>query len=62
MKCIIASQAAEKWNVFQRGLQIMCSQKRIDGAFKSGDAWTIPDNAQKSKDKRKRAESINETI
>lgn len=64
MKYITASQAAEKWNVSQRRVQIMCAQNRIEGAFKLGEAWAIPDDAQKPKDKRKRkrTENVNETI
>ena len=62
MKYITASQAAEKWNVSQRRVQIMCAQNRIEGAFKLCEAWAIPDDAQKPKDKRKRTENVNETI
>ena len=62
MKYITASQAAEKWNVSQRRVQIMCAQNRIEGAYKLGEAWAIPDDAQKPKDKRKRTENVNETI
>lgn len=62
MKYITASQAAEKWNVSQRRVQIMCAQNRIEGAFKLGEAWAIPDNVQKPKDKRKRTENINEAV
>lgn len=54
MKYITASQAADKWNISQRRVQIMCAQNRIKGAFKLGEAWAIPENAQKPKDKRKK--------
>lgn len=54
MKYITASQAADKWNISQRRVQIMCAQSRIKGAFKLGEAWAIPENAQKPKDKRKK--------
>ncbi len=54
MKYITASQAADKWNISQRRVQIMCAQNRIKGAFKLGETWAIPENAQKPKDKRKK--------
>ena len=54
MKYITASQAAEKWNVSQRWVQIMCQQKRIKGSFKLGENWAIPANATKPADKRRK--------
>ena len=47
MGYMTASQAAEKWNISQRRVQILCSQNRIDGVFKLGENWAIPDNAEK---------------
>jgi len=52
MKYMTASQAAQKWNISQRRVQILCAQKRIDGVFKLGDAWAIPEEASKPKDHR----------
>ena len=52
MGFITASQAAKKWNISQRRVQILCSEQRIDGIFKLGDNWAIPDNAVKPVDKR----------
>ena len=49
-----ASQAAEKWNISQRRVQILCSQNRIDGVFKLGENWAIPDNDEKPIDNRKK--------
>ena len=49
-----ASQAAEKWNISQRRVQILCAQNRIAGVFKLGDNWAIPEGAPKPQDKRKR--------
>lgn len=47
-----ASEAAKKWNISQRRVQILCSEQRIDGIFKLGDNWAIPENAEKPIDKR----------
>ena len=54
MKYMTAGQAAEKWNVSQRRVQIVCQQKRIKGAFKLGETWAIPANAEKPADKRRK--------
>lgn len=51
-----ASQAAEKWNISQRRVQILCSQNRIEGVFKLGENWAIPEDALKPDDKRKKKE------
>ncbi len=53
MRYMTASQAAKKWNISQRRVQILCSQNRIDGVFKFGENWAIPDDAEKPKDNRK---------
>lgn len=54
MKYMTAGQAAEKWNISQRRVQILCAQNRIVGVFKLGDNWAIPIEAQKPKDFRKK--------
>lgn len=61
MNYITASQAADKWSVSQRRVQILCSQNRIDGVFKLGENWAIPENAEKPNDKRRKAGSQDET-
>lgn len=53
MDFITASQAAEKWGISQRRVQILCAEGRIDGVFKLGDAWAIPAEALKPCDSRK---------
>lgn len=53
-----ASQAAEKWSISQRRVQVLCAQKRIQGVFKLGDNWAIPDDAEKPKDNRRKG-SVN---
>jgi len=52
VKYITASEAAKKWGITQRRVQTLCSQGRIDGTFKLGENWAIPENASKPKDKR----------
>lgn len=61
MGYITAAQAAKKWKVSQRRVQILCAQRRIEGAFKLGEAWAIPDDAEKPSDNRiKRTENSDE--
>lgn len=60
MGYMTASQAAKKWNISQRRVQILCSQNRIDGVFKLGENWAIPDNAEKPIDNRKKGNKRNE--
>lgn len=57
MKYITASQAARKWNISQRRVQILCSEGRIEGVFKLGDNWAIPENSTKPVDGRIKKES-----
>lgn len=47
-----ANQAAEKWSISQRRVQILCADGRIEGVFKLGEAWAIPADALKPNDLR----------
>ena len=49
---ISAKEAAEKWNISQRRVAILCSENRIDGAMMVGNMWIIPGTAEKPVDKR----------
>lgn len=60
MGYITASQAAKIWNISQRRVQILCVQNRIDGVFKLGENWAIPENAEKPIDNRRKGKNINE--
>lgn len=62
MKYMTASQAAEKWNISQRRVQIMCQQNRIKGVFKLGENWAIPADTEKPADKRRKTSDCNETV
>lgn len=52
MEFITANQAAQKWGISQRRVQILCAEGRIEGVFKLGEAWAIPANALKPHDSR----------
>ena len=52
MDYLTAKQAAEKWNISPRRVQVLCEQGRIKGAVRLGWAWAIPKDAEKPKDAR----------
>ena len=53
MDFMTASQAAKKWGISQRRVQILCAEGRVPGVFKLGEAWAIPTHVEKPKDPRK---------
>jgi hypothetical protein len=54
MEYITAKQAADKWGISQRRVQVLCEQGRIEGATRLGWTWAIPRNAEKPIDNRKK--------
>lgn len=52
MEYISISQAAEKWGITARRIQVLCKQNRIPGAARMGYVWAIPVNAEKPRDAR----------
>lgn len=46
------SEAAEKWNINKRTVQIMCADERIEGVARFGKSWAIPSDAERPDDKR----------
>lgn len=42
---------AEEWGISKRRVQIYCEEDRIEGAFKCGQYWLIPKEAQKPPEK-----------
>lgn len=52
MNYMSINQAAEKWGLSARRIQILCSQGRIIGAERLGYCWAIPKSAVKPADAR----------
>lgn len=50
---ISIAEAAKKWGITRRRVQVLCAQGRIPGLTKFGKAWAIPKNAEKPVDRRK---------
>jgi len=55
MEYMSISQAAEKWGISPRRIQVLCKQERIPGAARMGYVWAIPADAEKPKDARVRS-------
>lgn len=52
MDYMTAQEAADKWGITRRRVQILCTQDRITGAKMMGNMWLIPIDAEKPKDGR----------
>lgn len=52
MNGITTKEAAEKWGITPRQVQLLCARDRIAGAIRFGKAWVIPADTQKPKDGR----------
>ena len=51
---ISAPEAAKKWGITPRQVQILCKSNRIAGATRMSRIWIIPEDAKKpTNDKRK---------
>ncbi|MFY9413161.1 MAG: helix-turn-helix domain-containing protein [Tepidanaerobacteraceae bacterium] len=60
MEYLSAKEAAEKWNISRRRVQILCEEGRVPGAFKLSNVWAIPKDAEKPADRRKtKKEAVN---
>ena len=53
LQYITAREAAEKWNISQRRVSILCAENRIPDVAMLGNMWIIPRNAEKPRDARK---------
>lgn len=55
MNYINIDEAAKKWGVSKRFVQLLCAEGRIEGAARLGRAWMIPENAKRPADGRTKA-------
>ena len=61
MKYITPKEAGEKWGISARRIQLLCKQDRINGAYRLGWTWAIPDDAEKPIDGRLKESKRNKT-
>lgn len=52
MDGMTTKDAADKWGITPRQVQLLCAQGRITGAVRFGHAWVIPGDAKKPEDRR----------
>lgn len=52
MEYMSTKDAALKWNISERRIRQLLQDRRIEGAFKIGNSWNIPVQADKPFDKR----------
>lgn len=52
MDYITAQEAADKWGITRRRVQILCVDGRIEGAIKKANLWLIPKDTEKPADGR----------
>ena len=47
MRYMSVKEAAEKWEITPRVVRQYCEDDRVEGAFKTGTVWNIPENSDK---------------
>ncbi len=57
---ITVQEAAEKWGVTPRQVQILCKADRVPGATRLSRIWIIPENAEKPTNEKRKVEVGNE--
>ena len=55
MEYMTANEAAQKWAISSRRVHTLCTEGRIEGAARLGNAWAIPKDAKKPADARIRS-------
>ena len=46
-KYLSLKETAAKWGISDRRINTLCLENRIPGAFKVGNSWAIPADAEK---------------
>lgn len=62
MNYMSAQDAAEKWGITKRRVQLLCASNRIDNATRVGNMWIIPSDAKKPCDSRLKNKSDSKDI
>lgn len=52
MEYLSIRETAKKWGLSPRRVQVLCATDRIPGAFRVGNVWAIPVDAEKPNDAR----------
>lgn len=51
---ISVKEAAKEWGISERRIQKLCEENRINGVMRYGRSWSIPQNAEKPDDWRRK--------
>ena len=51
-KYISTTEMAAKWGISKRRIALLCSEGRVEGAYKVAQTWLIPDDSIKPLDDR----------
>lgn len=54
MEYITAKEAALKWGISERRVQVLCEQGRVEDVQRLGKTWAIPKESKKPIDARKK--------
>ena len=57
---ITAQEAAKKWGVTSRQVQILCKENRVPGASRMSRIWIIPEDAEKPTNDKSKVGSTND--
>ncbi|MDD6089803.1 MAG: helix-turn-helix domain-containing protein [Anaerovoracaceae bacterium] len=52
MEYMTIQEAANRWGISERRIQVLCTNGRLEGATKFGRQWAIPENTEKPDDAR----------
>lgn len=55
-------EAAEKWGISKRRIQMLCAEGRINGAVKRAGSWFLPLNTEKPQNARAGRKSTRKSI
>ena len=58
MNGMTAKEAATKWGISSRQVQLLGAKGRIPGAARFGHAWLIPEEAEKPQDGRRKKKKL----
>ena len=56
---ITVQEAADKWGITSRQVQVLCKDNRVKGATKMSRIWIIPENTPKPTMDKRKAGKIN---
>lgn len=58
MNYITISEAAERWNMEERKIRVLCQAGRISGAMRVAGKWIVPERAEKPSNSRYKERKI----